>query len=67
MWVVFDLILSFMGGRPFTWLSLLFLGLFSILTILLLFIRKAGHFDVLHLLFVFAITLGVTAVGRRFA
>ena len=58
MWVVFDLILSFMAGRPFAWQSLLFCGVFSTLTILLLFTRKAGHFDVLNLLFVFAITLG---------
>ncbi|EJM17453.1 diguanylate cyclase (GGDEF) domain-containing protein [Pseudomonas sp. GM21] len=58
MWVVFDLILSFMGGRPFTWQLLLFFGVFSTLTILLLFTRKAGHFDVLNLFFVFAITLG---------
>jgi len=58
MWVVFDLILSFIGGRPYTWLSLLFYGMFSFLTIMLLFTRKAGQFDALNLLFVFAITLG---------
>ena len=58
MWVVFDLILSTIGGQPSLWLSLLFIGVFSILTVALRYTRKAGYFDVLNLFFVFAITLG---------
>ncbi|RKS17048.1 diguanylate cyclase (GGDEF)-like protein [Pseudomonas sp. WPR_5_2] len=59
MWVVFDLIISYLGGQGFTWLSMLFIGLFAIFTIILMFTRKARHFNVLNLLFAFTITLGV--------
>ncbi|UCP11332.1 GGDEF domain-containing protein [Pseudomonas sp. MM213] len=62
IWVLFDLIVSFIGGQGFTWLSMLFLGVFTILAIVLLFTRKARHFHVLNLMFVFAMTLGIRLV-----
>ncbi|KII35138.1 MULTISPECIES: sensor domain-containing diguanylate cyclase [Pseudomonas] len=59
VWVVFDLIISFVGGQRFTWVSLMFMGIFAIFAIILTFIRDARHFHVFNLLFVFFIALGV--------
>ncbi|MFY0729917.1 diguanylate cyclase domain-containing protein [Pseudomonas sp. NFX15] len=58
VWIAYDLILSFIGGEPFTWRSLVFFAIFSVLVITLLLIRNARHFQVLNLLFVFAIAFG---------
>ena len=58
VWVAYDLILSFIGGQPFTWRSLVFFGVFTILVIILLFIRDARHFQKLNLLFVLTIAFG---------
>ena len=58
VWVAYDLILSFIGGQPFTWRSLVFFGVFAILVIALLFIRDARHFQKLNLLFVLTIAFG---------
>ncbi|WP_085694120.1 MULTISPECIES: diguanylate cyclase [unclassified Pseudomonas] len=59
VWVIFDLIVSFLGGQGFTWRSMAFLAVFAVLTVILLFTRRARHFDVLNLLFVLTMTLGV--------
>jgi diguanylate cyclase (GGDEF)-like protein len=58
VWIVYDLILSFIGGQPFTWRSLVFIGVFSTLVIILRLIRDARHFQKLNLVFVFAIAFG---------
>jgi diguanylate cyclase (GGDEF)-like protein len=62
MWLVFDLIVSFLGGQGFTWRSMVFLLLFSILTVVLGFTRKARHFDVLTVLFVLGLSVGVRLI-----
>ncbi|MDZ5111211.1 GGDEF domain-containing protein [Pseudomonas putida] len=62
IWLVFDLIVSFLGGQGFTWLSYLFITLLSGLTVVLRFTRRSHHFDVLNLLFIAAITLGMRLV-----
>jgi diguanylate cyclase (GGDEF)-like protein len=59
VWLIFDLIVSYLGHQGFTWLSGLFLGLLCSLTMVLGFTRKAHHFDVLNLLFIAIITLGM--------
>lgn len=58
VWIAYDLILSFIGGQPITWRSLVFVGVVSILVIILRLIRDARHFQKLNLLFVFAMALG---------
>ncbi|BDM23151.1 MULTISPECIES: diguanylate cyclase [Pseudomonas] len=62
IWLVFDLIVSFLGGQGFTWLSYLFITLLGCLTVILRFTRSSHHFDVLNLLFISAITLGMRLV-----
>ncbi len=62
IWLVFDLIVSFLGGQGFTWLSYLFMGLLGCLTVVLRFTRRSHHFDVLNLLFIAVITLGMRLV-----
>ncbi|MGS7249611.1 diguanylate cyclase domain-containing protein [Pseudomonas anuradhapurensis] len=62
IWLVFDLIVSFLGGQGFTWLSCVFLALLGCLTLVLRFTRRSHHFDVLNLLFVAVITLGMRLV-----
>ncbi|WP_175650564.1 GGDEF domain-containing protein [Pseudomonas sp. Marseille-P9899] len=52
IWVLFDLLLSFIGGQGFTYRSMLLISGMCILTVVLLFVRKADHFSVLNLLFV---------------
>lgn len=58
VWIVYDLIISFIGGEPFTWRSLVFIGIFTIFVIVLLFTRQARHFHWLNVLFVFTIAFG---------
>ncbi|KAB0495930.1 GGDEF domain-containing protein [Pseudomonas vancouverensis] len=58
IWIVYDLILSFIGGQPFTWRSLVFFAVFAIIIIILTFTRQVRHFDWLNLLFVATITYG---------
>jgi len=62
VWLVFDVIVSYLGGQGFTWLSGLFIGLMCSLTVVLGFTRKSHHFDVLNLLFISVITLGMRLV-----
>ncbi|MFJ4065764.1 GGDEF domain-containing protein [Pseudomonas sp. NPDC089996] len=62
IWLIFDLIVSFIGGQGFTWLSCLFIALLGCLTVVLHFTRRSHHFDVLNLLFVAVITLGMRLV-----
>lgn len=62
MWLLFDLIVSFMGGQGFTWRSMVFLGAFGVLTLALAFTRKAAHFDVLTVLLVLGLTVGVRMI-----
>ncbi|MBC3272864.1 hypothetical protein HU765_23255 [Pseudomonas sp. SWRI81] len=59
MWLLFDLIVSFLGGQGFTWRSVVFLAGFALLTAILAFTRKVSHFDVLTLLLVLGLTVGV--------
>jgi len=62
IWLVFDLIVSFLGGQGFTWRSYLFIALLSGQTVALRFTRRSHHFDLLNLLFVAAITWGIRLV-----
>lgn len=62
IWLVFDLIVSFLGGQDLTWLSGLFIALLGCLTLVLRFTRRSQHFDVLNLLFISVITLGMRLV-----
>ena len=62
IWLVFDLIVSVMGGLRFTYLSPLFLGALSIIATLLAFTRKALHFHRLNVLFVLLMTLSIRMV-----
>ncbi|WP_145192382.1 MULTISPECIES: diguanylate cyclase [unclassified Pseudomonas] len=62
IWLVFDLIVSFLGGQGFTWLSCLFIALLCGLTVILHFTWRSQHFDVLNLLFIAVITLGMRLV-----
>ena len=62
IWLVFDLIVSFLGGQGFTWLSFLFITLLGCQTVVLRFTRRSHHFNVLNLLFVATITLGMRLV-----
>ncbi|MCF5704999.1 diguanylate cyclase [Pseudomonas syringae] len=59
MWLLFDLIVSFLGGQGFTWRSMIFLALFAVLTVVLAFTRKARHFNVITVLFVLGLTVGI--------
>ncbi|MNK74169.1 putative diguanylate cyclase YcdT [compost metagenome] len=58
VWIAYDLILSFVGDQSFTWRSVVFIGVFTILVIILLFTRNARKFQKLNLLFIFTIALG---------
>ncbi|MPS98993.1 MULTISPECIES: diguanylate cyclase [unclassified Pseudomonas] len=62
IWLIFDLIVSYLGNQDFTWLSGLFLAVMGSLTVILGFTRKSHHFDVLNLLFIAVITLGMRLV-----
>lgn len=62
VWLVFDLIVSFLAGQGFTWLSYLFISLLGCLAVVLNFTRRSHHFDVLNLLFITVITLGMRLV-----
>ncbi|WP_095079573.1 GGDEF domain-containing protein [Pseudomonas sp. Irchel s3h17] len=59
IWLVFDLIVGFIGGQGFSYLSLVFLGTYLILATILLFTRKARHFHVLNVIFVLTMSLGI--------
>ncbi|WP_137806368.1 diguanylate cyclase [Pseudomonas sp. G(2018)] len=58
VWILYDLILSFIGDQAFTWRSMVFITVFTILLIVLLFTRQARHFHWLNVLFVLTMTLG---------
>lgn len=58
IWIIYDMILSFIGDQDFTWRSALFVSLFGVIVIILLFVRQARHFQWLNVLFVFSIALG---------
>ncbi|POA57365.1 MULTISPECIES: GGDEF domain-containing protein [unclassified Pseudomonas] len=62
IWLIFDLIVSFPGQQGFTFLSLVFLTLLVIDTIILGFTHKARHFQWVNLLFVLVIALAVRLV-----
>ena len=62
IWLLFDLIVSFKGQQGFTALSMLYVGTMVVLTIVLGFIRKARHFDVLNLIYVLVITSGIRLI-----
>lgn len=62
IWLLFDLIVSFKGQQGFTALSMLYFGAMVVLTIVLGFIRKARHFDVLNLIYVLVITSGIRLI-----
>lgn len=59
IWLIYDLILSFLGTQDLTWRSAVFVSLFGINVIVLLFVRQARHFQWLNVVFVFCIALGV--------
>ncbi|MGE8065018.1 GGDEF domain-containing protein [Pseudomonas sp. NPDC089569] len=59
VWIVYDLILSFLGSQAFTWRSLVFIGAYAIILVMLLFTRDVRHFQKLNLLFIFIIALGM--------
>ncbi|MDH0733316.1 GGDEF domain-containing protein [Pseudomonas sichuanensis] len=62
IWVVFDLIVSYLGDQGLTWRSAIFLAVLGCLTVVLGFTRRSQHFDVLNLLFMAVITLGLRLV-----
>ncbi|MFK3776095.1 GGDEF domain-containing protein [Pseudomonas sp. NPDC089406] len=62
IWLVFDLIVSYLGEQDFTWLSGVFIALLCCITVVLGFTRKSHHFDVLNLLFVAVLTLAMRLV-----
>ncbi|MDD1012632.1 sensor domain-containing diguanylate cyclase [Pseudomonas rubra] len=62
IWILFDLIVSFQGHQGFTYLSALFIAVMGMLTVILGFVQKAAHFDVLNLIFIAVITLAVRLV-----
>ncbi|MBI6941362.1 GGDEF domain-containing protein [Pseudomonas putida] len=62
VWLVFDIIVSYLGGQGFTWLSGVFMALMGTLTVVLGFTRNSHHFDVLNLLFIAVITLAIRLV-----
>ena len=62
IWLLFNLIVSIKGGQGLTVLSLLFISTMVVLTIMLGFIHKYRHFDVLNLVFVLVITLGLRLI-----
>lgn len=62
IWLVFDLIISYLGGQGFTWISGAFIAVLCSLTVVLGFTRRSRHFDVLHLLFLGVLTLGMRLV-----
>ncbi|MHC6225442.1 GGDEF domain-containing protein [Pseudomonas sp. X10] len=62
IWLIFDLIVSYLGGQGLTYLSAIFLAALVALTVILGFVHKSHHFDVLNLLFIAVITLGMRLV-----
>ena len=62
IWLLFNLIVSIKGGQGLTVLSLLFISIMVVLTIILGFIHSYRHFDVLNLMFVVVITLGLRLI-----
>lgn len=62
IWLIFDLIVSYLGDQEFTWRSMVFLAALCAITVVLGFIRKSQHFDVLNLMFIATITLGMRLV-----
>ena len=70
IWVIFDLLVSFVGTQGFTWRSVALLACMGILTVVLLFVRNAGQFSLLNLLFVslmaFAVRLVVDGTPEDF-
>ncbi|EJZ58600.1 diguanylate cyclase [Pseudomonas fluorescens R124] len=62
IWLVFDLVVSFLGEQGFTWRSMAFITFFSTLTVVMWFTHKARHFDVITLLFVLGLTVGVRLI-----
>ena len=62
IWLLFNLIVSIKGGQGLTVLSLLFISTMVVLTIMLGFIHKYRHFDVLNLVFVLVIALGLRLI-----
>ena len=62
IWLLFDLLVSFVGTQGFTWRSAALVCAMGILTVILLFVRKAEHFSWLNLLFVSLIAFAVRLV-----
>ncbi|MGH8438779.1 MAG: GGDEF domain-containing protein [Pseudomonas sp.] len=62
IWLLFDLIVSYLGQQDFTWKSMAFITVMATLSIVLAFTRKAGHFDLLNLVFIGVITLAMRLV-----
>ncbi len=62
VWLIFDLLVSFIGDQGLTWRSGLLIVAMGVLTMVLLFVHKAAHFSVLNLLFVSLMALAVRLV-----
>ncbi|MFV3410690.1 diguanylate cyclase domain-containing protein [Pseudomonas nitroreducens] len=62
MWLLFDLIVSFQAGQGFTYVSVIFLGMFFLITVMASFVRKATHFHWLNLAFVITFSFGARLV-----
>ncbi|MDN6858011.1 GGDEF domain-containing protein [Pseudomonas sp. CAN2814] len=62
MWLLFDLIVSFQAGQGFTYISVIFLGVFFVISTAAVFVRKALHFYWLNLAFVITFSLGARLV-----
>jgi len=62
MWLLFDLIVSFQAGQGFTYVSVIFLGVFFLITVLASLVRRAVHFYWLNLAFLITFSLGARLV-----
>ncbi|MDD0974728.1 GGDEF domain-containing protein [Pseudomonas fontis] len=62
IWLIFDLLVSFLGEQGFSFISVLFVATMGMLTVILLFVRKAEHFSLLNLVFIAVIALGIRLV-----
>ena len=62
IWMLFDLLVSFIGDQGFTWRSVVLVSAMAILTVVLLFVRNASQFSILNLLFVSLMAFAVRLV-----
>ncbi|MFW3894859.1 GGDEF domain-containing protein [Pseudomonas bharatica] len=62
IWILFDLLVSFIGHQGFSWRSMVLICAMAILAVILLFVRQAEHFNWLNLFFVSLMAFAVRMV-----